>query len=84
MRALLSYKPGDPRPYWKPENDDVYAQFTFASQWLEQLWCEDARSVPDDWSPDLAARADSAAAFGEQRDYYNWVWDAYDYDRSYG
>lgn len=38
----------------------------------------------DGWSPDLVDRADHAAAIGEQRDYYNWVWDAYDYDRSWG
>lgn len=48
---------------------------------IEWVWSVEARTAPDHWSPDLAARADSAAAIGEQREYYNWVWDAYDYDR---
>ena len=79
-----SKRPVKLNPYWQPQADALYGETAFALAWLEPVWREDACSVPDDWSPDLAARADSAAAFGEQRDYYNWVWDAYDYDRSWG
>ena len=82
--ARVQDKPVEERPYWKPEHDDLYFELRFASEWLERVWCEDVCDVLDGWSPDLAERADSAAAIGEQRDYYNWVWDAYDYDRSWG
>ena len=70
---------------WMLANE--HAMYELGGAWrrhIEWVWSVDARTVPDDWSPDLAARADSAAAIGEQREYYNWVWDAYDYDRSWG
>ena len=42
---------------WNPQDDAVYSEMAFALEWLEPVWFEDARSVPDDWDPSLLIHA---------------------------
>ena len=52
-----SKRPVKWRPYWNPQDDAVYSEMAFALEWLEPVWFEDARSVPDDWDPSLLIHA---------------------------
>lgn len=61
-----SKRPVKLNPYWQPQADALYGETAFALAWLEPVWFEDARSVPDGWSPDLASRADEWAAWQEE------------------
>lgn len=55
--ARVSYRSGEGHPYWKPEDDEFYIEFTFAAGWLERVWLEDACGVTDDWDPSLLIHA---------------------------
>lgn len=48
-----SKRPVKLNPYWQPQADALYGETAFALAWLEPVWFEDARSVPDDWDPSL-------------------------------
>lgn len=65
----MKQSPGRPvrqNPYWKPQADALYGETAFALAWLEPVWREDARSVPDHWDPSLGER--------EQAAYYKAFW----------
>ena len=52
-----SKRPVKLNPYWQPQADALYGETAFALAWLEPVWFEDARSVPDDWDPSLLIHA---------------------------
>ncbi len=52
-----SKRPVKWNPYWQPQADALYGETAFALAWLEPVWFEDARSVPDDWDPSLLIHA---------------------------
>lgn len=52
-----SKRPVKLNPYWQPQADALYGETAFALAWLEPVWFEDARSVPDHWDPSLLIHA---------------------------